>query len=220
MVDQSDALYERWDKWFEELEAQARQLFTQRHIYYEVREIVRNNSRIQKPTDFFFWLSVWYASSMTVAVRKQSDNSRDSVSYRRLLEDIKAHPEVISRTRFKQRFVDGNYREHLADLDFDRYVGAGREHIDPAVVQSEIDELEAKTAKIRHYVNKRVAHHDKKEFKAIPQYSDLDEAIDYIGSLYKRYFLIFRCLDPRELLPHWGYDWKGVFRHPWLSGEL
>lgn len=218
MGNQNDELYETWDKWFDELGAQVTQLFKQRQIYYEVREIVQNNPRAHEPGDFFYWLSVWYSSSMAVAVRKQSDQSPNSISFRRLLADIKDHPEVISRTRFKQLFVYG--REGLADLDFDRYVGAGREFIDTAVVEKEIGELEAKTDKIRRYVNKRVAHHDKKEFDDVPKYSDLDEAIDFIGTLYKRYFFIFRCASPGELLPDRGYDWKKVFRHPWLTNDV
>jgi hypothetical protein len=87
------------------------------------------------------------------------------------------------------------------------------------VVQNEIDELILKTSKLKHYVDKRVAHHDKKEFNAIPKYSDLDEAIEFLGTLYKRYFLIFKCLSHGDLLPHWGYDWKKVFRYPWLSSR-
>jgi len=217
MSKQNDELYKKWDGWFDILNDETMNLHKQRHIYYEVSEIIKNNPQVQKPTDFFFWVSVWYSSSMAVAVRKQADKDKNSISFRRLLEGIKNNPQVISRVRFKELFVDGNYREFLADADFDRYVGAGKEHIDPAIVQHEIDELIVKTSKLKHYVDKRVAHHDKDEFKAIPKYSDMDEAIDFIGSLYQRYFLIFRCLSHDDLLPHWGYDWKKVFRYPWLK---
>jgi HEPN superfamily AbiU2-like protein len=217
MGDQNDDLYKKWDGWIDILGNETIHLNTQRHIFQNVREILRRNPKAQQPDDFFFWVSVWYSSSMAVAVRKLADGDKSSVSFRRLLEGIKNNPEVVSRTRFKQLFVDGNYREFLADADFDRYVGSGREYIDQNAVDSEINELLDRTAKLTHYVNKRVAHHDKKDFDAVPSYSDLHDAIDFLGSLHNRYFLIFKCLDPGPLLPNWGYDWTTVFRVPWLG---
>jgi AbiU2 len=210
-------LYKEWDRWIDVLYNKTANLYIQRHVYYEVREIIRNNPNIQEPTDFFFWASVWYSSSMAVAIRQLADNDKDTISYRKLLEGIKLHPKIISRSRFKQNFKYP--KEFLADYDFDRYVGAGREHIDPAVVQQEINDLKIKTGKLTTYVNHRIAHHNKHEFTDIPQYSDLDEAIDFLGELYKRYHLIFRCssIDDSNFLPPWGYDWKKVFRYPWLD---
>jgi AbiU2 len=219
MSKQNNELYEKWSRWIDVLGDETVNLYTQRHIYNEVRKILENNHKVQEPDDFFYWVSVWYSSSMSVVIRKLADNDRNSISFRRLLEGIKNNPRVISRTRFKQLFVDGNYEEFLADADFDRYVGAGNEYIDLSVVQNEIDELTVKTSKLKDYVDKRVAHHDKEEFNAIPKYSDLDEAIDFIGELYKRYFLIFKCLSFGDLLPYWGYDWKKVFRYPWLNND-
>lgn len=217
MSNMNDELYKKWDGWIDILGNQVIDLYTQRHIYKEVRKILEQNPNVQQPDDFFFWVSVWYSSSMAVAIRKLADKDADSISFRTLLEGIKNNPKVVSRARFKKLFVDANYREFLADADFDRYVGAGNENIDLSILQKEVDELKVKTSKLKHYVDKRVAHHDKKEFTDIPKYSDLDESIDFLGWLYKRYFLIFKCLDPGELLRHWGYDWKNVFRYPWLS---
>ena len=212
-----DELYKKWDEWLDVLGHQVVDLYTQRHIYNRVRQILKENPKVQQPDDFFFWVSVWYSSSMAIAIRRLADKDKGSISFGTLLEEVKINPRVISRTRFKRLFVDGNYREFLADADFDRYVGVKNEYISLSDVQNEIDDLILKTTKLRRYVNKRVAHHDKKEFNDIPRYSDLEEAIDFLGSLYKRYFLIIKCLDPGDLLPHWGYDWQNVFRYPWLN---
>jgi hypothetical protein len=219
MSDMNNELYKKWNGWLDVLGNEVINLYTQRHIYNEVRKILEENPKVQEPDDFFFWVSVWYSSSMAVAIRKLADNDKNSISFRNLLEGVRNNPRVVSRARFKQLFVDGNYREFLADADFDRYIGNGNEYINLSVVQNEVDELVLKTSKLKHYVDKRIAHHDKAEFTAIPKYSDLDEAIDFLGSLYKRYFLIFRCASHDDLLPNWGYDWKKVFRYPWLSGN-
>jgi len=78
---------------------------------------------------WFFWLSVWYSSSVAVTIRRPADKDKGSISFNTLLEETKTNPTVISRTRFNQLFVDGNYHEYVADADFDRYVGLGKENI-------------------------------------------------------------------------------------------
>jgi hypothetical protein len=219
MSNQADELYLKWSKWIETLDTEIINLHTQRHIFREVQNILRVNPKVQSPDDFNFWMAVWYASAMSVSVRKQADNDKNSISYRRLLEEIKANPKVISRERFKKNFVDGwNYTEADANEGFDQMVGVGRDYIDPVRVEGEIKELEIKTDKLRHYVNKRIAHHDKKDFTAIPKFSDLSESIDYLGSLHENYYLIFHCMST-NLLPVWQYDWKSVFRYPWIDSS-
>src|ERR1041385_2751185 len=72
---------------------------------------------------------VWYSSSVAVTIRRPADKDKGSISFNTLLEETKTNPTVISRTRFNQLFVDGNYHEYVADADFDRYVGLGKENI-------------------------------------------------------------------------------------------
>jgi hypothetical protein len=141
------------------------------------------------------------------------------ISYRRLLEGIKDHPKAISRTRFKRKFVDGNYTDYLADANFDSYVGAGREYIDVSAVKEEIRLLKEKTLHVTDWVNNRVAHHSKHDFDAIPKHTELEDAIDFLVTLHRRYHHIFKCsqLDDDNFVPNYGYDWKQVFRLPWLA---
>jgi hypothetical protein len=217
MSNQTNDLYLKWSKWIDVLDTEILNLHTQRHIFQEVQNILRANPKMQSPDDFNFWLAVWYASAMSVAVRKQADNDKDSISYQRLLEGIKANPTVISRERFKKNFVNGwNYSEADANEGFDQLIGSGRQYIDPTIVDREINELGTKTDKLSHYVNKRIAHHDKKDFTAIPRFSDLHEAIDYLGTLHKKYYMVFRCFST-DLLTVWQYDWKSVFLYPWID---
>lgn len=219
MGSKEDQLYREWDNWIDTLFGKTANLCAQRDIYRGVREIVRNNPDVQIPGDFFDWISVWYASSMSVSVRQLADNRHDTISYRRLLEGIKDHPKAISRSRFKRNFVDGNYRDFLADADFDRYVGTGREYIDASHVKDEIRLLKENTSRLTDYVNNRLAHHSKNDFDDIPKHNDLDDAIDFLVTLHRRYHHIFKCsqLDDNNFVPNYGYDWKQVFRLPWLA---
>lgn len=142
MSNQLDQMYNKWHAWIGILDKEVRDLYTQRHVFQSVQEIVRDNSQIQSPGDFNYWLTAWYASSMSVAVRRQTDANKDSISYRRLLEEMKNNPTVLSRSRYKAAYVDDDYTESDADEGFDQLVGRGRAHIDSADVAKEIQDLE------------------------------------------------------------------------------
>lgn len=50
MGSQSDELYKKWDGWIDALGNETMNLYTQRHIFHEVREILRLNPlRLNNP---------------------------------------------------------------------------------------------------------------------------------------------------------------------------
>jgi hypothetical protein len=156
---QADELYQKWNEWIDILDSEILNLYTQRDVFQEVQKIIRDNARIQSPSAFHHWMRVWYSSSMAMTVRRQADNRKDVVSYRRLLVGIKANPIILSRDRFRRNFVGGGYEEADADQAFNQILGKRLKHIDPLDVDKEIRTLEAKSAKVTYYATKRVAHH-------------------------------------------------------------
>jgi hypothetical protein len=217
MSTQADFLFEKWSKWIDVLDAEILNLYSQRHVFQTVQAMLQNNPKLHvHPNTFNQWVAFWYSSSMSVAVRKQADRNRDSISYRRLLEGIKANPSVLSRDRLKRLYVSDIYTEGDANLWLDQVFGVGRAHIDFNVVNQEIGELEKKCASVSHFVNKRIAHHDQNDFIALPKFSDLHETIDHLGALHQKYFGIFKCLGT-ELLTQYTYDWTSIFRLPWIE---
>ena len=64
---------------------------------------------------------------------------------------------------------------------------------------------------MKKYVNKRVAHCDKVPFTQFPTFGDVDEALEHMEELVKRYCLLFRAEGIGQLLPIWQYDWKEIF---------
>lgn len=47
-----------------------------------------------------------------------------------------------------------------AEAEYDRYVGAGAQHVDPKDVQGDLDALRKRTDDVERYDTKRVAHMD------------------------------------------------------------
>jgi hypothetical protein len=66
----------------------------------------------------------------------------------------------------------------------------------------------------------RVAHFDKRALKNPPTFKDLDDCIDYLEELLKKYTLIFRATCLTSVLPTWQYEWKDIFLHPWIDNQI
>lgn len=71
--------------------------------------------------------------------------------------------------------------------------------------------------RIKNYVDKIVVHTDKQQPTNIPSIEEGDKAIAYIVELIDLYYSYFRGVDPGDRQPNFQYDWKEVFRHPWID---
>lgn len=157
-----------------------------------------------------------YAHAMSVAIRKMIDKNRSTISFQKFLEKLKANPSVISRGRYKHQFVDSNYTERDADEGFDQMVGIGRDHLDPALVTRQLETLESKTAKLRGFVNKRIAHHESRSSTICQLSKNLMKPL-HVLNLLKFYSPLFTGLGLDSALPTWLYDWKEVFYCAWIE---
>jgi HEPN superfamily AbiU2-like protein len=213
-----DQLYKKWDAWLIQLYGELLRFHTNHHIFWKMQEIIRENPKLhQFPGDFNHHVKGWYETSMALLIRRQAEGDKRVISFRQLLEEIKAHPTAISRDRFKRKFVDSQFSEDRADALFDRLIGEGRRHIDPAQVQSEIEEIEKRSKKIIDYVDRQIAHKDKQGVSEVPNHNDIDEALKYLGELLKRYWLIFRGSTLMSVLPTFQYNWTEIFTLPWID---
>ncbi len=98
---------------------------------------------------------------------------------------------------------------------FDELVGKGKEHLEPSDVNNDICELIERTKALKTYVNKTVAHLDKEKMEKFPTIKDLDDSIDLIVKLVKKYYRIIHA-DSKELKPVPQRPWKNIFKVPWL----
>jgi hypothetical protein len=218
MADQNDALYEKWGKWIEKLHRDIVDIFDQRQMFWEWREIIEKNEKIQNPADFHLWVATMYANSMSVAVRRICDDDKRVIPYRNLLERIKLNPKVISRSRFRDNFVSPpNYTLAEANEDFDKYAGKGNEYLDQSLIDQDINELVAESKIVKTYVDKRLAHYENKKFVDVPKYEDLHKAVEHLGKLHQKYHGLFCGLSIASLVPHRQWNWTTIFYHPWIN---
>ncbi|HXS34157.1 MAG TPA: hypothetical protein VN758_10345 [Solirubrobacterales bacterium] len=110
----------------------------------------------------------------------------------------------------------------------DNLGGSVGHHIDPSITAADLAELREGSEKVRRYVDKHVAHFDasvigrgpppapKKSGSELPTLNEVHDAIDLVGTLFKKYSQLFTAADIIELTPVLQHDWKTVFRVQWL----
>jgi len=234
-----DQHFRRWDQWLDAIYADVQNLVIGHHVFEEVRKIVQANPRLQKPSSFYDLSAMTFAAWSAMAVRRQQDSK--SISVTKLLSAIRRRPEVISRERFVSTFAGtmmagfaghaqdtrqepnsgGAFAPSRADVEgwanetFSNLVGLGASCIDPARIQVELNELRSKAASLERFASTTIAHLVGKPTQP-PTMPELDSCVRAFEVVVLRYIMLFRASAPTELLPTWQYDWKAVFREPWL----
>jgi hypothetical protein len=210
--------FDKWNKWLDVINDEVATLAINRHIFWEVQNIIRNNEAIQKPSSFYAFLGSSYVALAVMAVRRQLKIDKTSISFARLLQEIIDTPAVISRARFVDLYKGSNV-EDLADRDFDRFSADGKSYVDIEMVRADLEKLNTLGQGCEAFADKRIAHYDSRAPKVLPTFNELDACIDYLEWLLKKYRLLFRAEAVISVLPAWQYDWKEIFQLPWLPSE-
>jgi len=224
--------FQRWQQWIEEICDQVAYLFVFRHIYKVVRQIVASNPHLRKePNIFWWWLDYAYATTMLMGLRRLGDRSKEVISLYRLLDDIRNHPKVLSRERYL-RFYEGLWNQpnvasdaffqqvvktavsQKAEEVFDASGGHGKPHINPEAVEEDLKQLDEAIGKLREMADKRLAHYDRKPPQRLPTHKDIDECLDLIGKMLRKYYRLIKGSDI-DPMPTIAYDWTAIFKIPW-----
>jgi len=223
-----DDRFNKWNKWIDVILSEITKLSIDRHIFWEVQDIISNNPKIQKPSKFYNFLRNIYAASALMGVRKQVKIDKDSISFAKLLQEICNTPKILSRTRFFANYkgstvekiakLMGSTVEEFESRNFDQFAGKTGDHVDPELIKLDLGELKSKAQKCEKYADQRVAHFDKKAISNIPTFTDLDKCIDFLEMLIKKYYLLFRASVLTRILPESQneYDWKAIFKEAWI----
>jgi hypothetical protein len=136
----ADAVVDEWDTWLHESEEDLITVAWNRAIYRTLGEIGDANPDIPESV-FFEFLGEAYATSQTVAIRRQADLDRHSVSFARLLQVIsRRNPTPLTRERYLTHFGDNHARQWGEENWARRWAGQTGHHVDPAIVAPDLDD--------------------------------------------------------------------------------
>ena len=206
--------YRRWVRWWRVLFNDIKTIAHHRDLYRQVTAMIDAKPALQVPSACYDWMQLVYVTSQASAIRRLVDWDRRSISLVRLIEEIADHPEVLSRRRFV-----GLYRGHLPSAfghrHFQRIARPGADLVDRRLIRRHRRELLTAHRRLRTFVNKYVAHRDKRPMRHLPTYADLDRCVDVVERLGKEYSFILKA-EGTSVVPAIMGDWKKPFRVAWL----
>jgi hypothetical protein len=216
----------RMTEWVKTIEAEVGDVLLQHHIFWQVQDIILNNPQLTNARSHFFeWMGDVFVASAAAAVRRQVDNDDDSVCLRRLLRETRDYAQIVTRSFYLSLCVAPGSEAFLKELNdqaFDEWAGAGGPHLDPSIVERDLNLLLDTCKTIQHYATKRVAHYAKGGVtpNMMPTFQDLDNAYKVIESLTQRYHLMFTGVWIGNVQPTIVYPWTDVFTLPWIPPRL
>lgn len=205
----------RWIEWLAIIKNEVQLLLIARDIFWSVQRMIEANRRIQMASSFYSFLGNSYVANAAMSVRRQLKVDAKSISLARLLTEIIQNPQILDRQYYKSLYAGSNV-EDMADCNFDGLVGEGRGHIDPEMVDAELNALRADGLACEELADRRIAHWDIRGVSRLPTFNELDSCIDHLDRLCIRYLSIMHAHVYESLMPTYQYDWREIFRHPWL----
>ena len=214
-----DPKFEKWNKWICTIYEDVVKLVEHQQIFGKVQDIIKANPEIQKPNEFYRFLEDTYGAFIAIGIRRQIKPQKGG-SLVGLLEDIRENPSVLSRSRFMELY-SASMQSGASPIFDNRFSGSCPDHIDPAIVQQDLDELEAHTCKVEKYADKCVAHTDK-QVPPIPTFAELDPPIDCLKKLVIKYISLIKAEDLTNcFVPPFitEVDMEVIFRKPWIRPD-
>lgn len=208
----------KWIKWLEVIKAEVQELVVAKDTFLKVQTLIKDNPLLHQPSPFYSYLTNTYVSHAVIGLRRQIKCDHQSISLARLFEEMIATPQMLTRAYYVKLYEDSAIPE-LGDEHFNQFAAPGAPHIDPSLVEADLNRLRAASRRCEEFADKCVAHRDKKEPKELPTYNEAHACTALLNELYVRYFLLFHACSMETLLPVYQTDWKAIFRTPWIPED-
>jgi hypothetical protein len=207
----------QWRAWIQRIHSELDYQNISRRTFEGVGKIVLANPKVQEPSHFHEWLGRNYGLASAAAVRRLTDNRSDSISLVRLLTQISQDPAVLSRKSFVSMYPR-SMRE-LAHHKFNQCTGSQNSlYLPKKIVDTDLKEVRRVSARLRQFVNKRLAHLDQRNnLRKLPTFNDLHsvmKTLERIGSKYR--FLLTATETHEDPLP---LNWDAVFLESWKESS-
>ena len=219
-----------WLEWLKAIEQDIYGLHADRLYWRETVRIVKSNPHIPEPGYVMDWITRMYVSHIGSGIRRQMEESPRVVSLRRLLASMRSHPSLLTRKAFVKAWCAGDenddFEARCATSAFDDYAAKGTDHVDRRLIEGDISLLAETGATVKDFVDERVAHYDKAHARAdelarlaAPTFKELNDALDLLGTLLKKYYQLLtgNALVSAEPVPQ--MYWTHPYTVAWMPVE-
>lgn len=217
-VTKHPALRRKWRLWLKHLKPDLTELLGDREIFWGLQDIAKENPDILTPGAFFDWMCSNYTTSVAVGARRFTDQSKNSHSLWVMLYQILANPGVINRRAHISLYNKVTREMDMGNLTFDSVVGKGKDYLTQQQARSDLRKLEVANARIKRFVNKRIAHFTNKgSIRKLPTFHELDNALSTIDEILCKYNLLLNAEGITSMEATRQYDWTEVLNKAWIK---
>jgi hypothetical protein len=220
-----DQTFQRWIADMESIRRDVHELFRLRRTFRDVAEVFRNNPQLQEHGGHVWdWMRLNHVASVLMRLRRLIDRQRNTVSLKQLLHEIIEQPHVISRGRRNNRYsVESEMLSDVLDREFtDRWVrerncDPADDHVDPAIVSADLDQLEGALESVVQFANRAVAHRQRVPPPGTLTIEEVDRAFDAVEAVFVRYYALICGASLVQAEPAPQFDTHEVFTFPWIK---
>jgi hypothetical protein len=211
---EADAVYLKWSSWLDRLKVEVIALHHHRDVWRAMNEALGRSSGGETFLDHYAWC---YVAAASTAIRRLSDPNpgQESITIARLIKDVRAQRHIITRERYVRLFDSPDVLEDIrsgASSEFDRNWGDASGLVRPDFLSNLESRIEEHSARVAAFVDRTIAHIDKRGVAMPPTFGDLDEAIDTVGLVLRACLLLITAENWVSMTPTIQDDWRAPFR--------
>jgi hypothetical protein len=220
---------EQWTRWcadFDAAKEDIQRLFHNRYVWLTVNEMIQQTGQsIGFNTIVQNWITTLYATSQCTGIRREADSDSRTTSLERCLRRLCETPTMADRVRYEAGILANpdtpdRYRRRLMSGFDDFAASPGALDLDVVRIAADIADLRAAVETTRKYTNKIVAHRETLDVAISLPWADLDQALNAVGRVLKRYY---RLRHPGSILgnltPELPLGWETPFRSAWCPQD-
>jgi hypothetical protein len=207
----------KWQQWVKRIEEDvAGRLVVPQQVCRKLVEVANANlDHITKYSGWHFinFMRRGYAAQVAVGIRRHVKDNKDSVSLMRLLREVRDNAPRFTYQFFLGRFpIDVQYvnwqQPTFGQFSDDGIILSSR------ILTDDMENLKTLAKNVEDFVDKDVAHLDKKPHDGLVTFGELEKCVDELNRLVCKYRPLFGEGGKSSLEPTILFDWQDIFGVP------
>ena len=223
----NDEAFKRWQDRIDLILTELMYVFENRQKFRELQQMFHDNKRLNEiGSQPYEWLLGHWGRDAVIAIRRELDSDRNTISFGALLDEMAERNNVLTRKRFLGPLAQPGAEKVLVDADnehFDKWGVVSRtknsleDYLTSDGIIADRASLNKAAAPVLKYANQLVAH--RTPVGTLPMtVKDIHTALDAIEDVFKKYFIILTGRQLMDILPsNVGDDWKDAFTFAWYD---
>jgi len=207
----------RWAEWIERVKSDLQATVNDRAVFHGFGDVVRANEewiRAHHGGYFCDFVARSYVARSAIGVRRHVKRDDDSVSLVQILSQMKDCAPQLTFDFYLQQFPRNDADGFFWQKPTFKLVSENGVVASGQIIASDIEKLKLLTVQVETFVDKELAHLDRKGFDGRVTFNDLDGAVDTLDEVACNYICLLTGKGYSTLKATVQFDWKKVFRVP------